>query len=111
MQRAAEKRLGTRWLSCNPRRAPCGARLHLHNDVTGIQQPQDGQPEPDEAESPEHRPQLVRKERLEKELIARLLRWHELAADIYFDQRDDESRHDARSDEGDQRIDTVHDER
>src|SRR5213595_3655202 len=93
------------------RRAPCGARLHLHDDVAPIQKPEDAEPEPHEAEAPQERCELRREKRLERQLIARLLQSDELAADVHLDQRGDEPRHDARSHESHQRIDAVDHER
>src|SRR5216684_34414 len=87
------------------------SRLQLHNDVTAVEHPENGQPETDEGETPQQRGKLVGQVRGEEEIEAGLMEGDLLAADGYLKQRIDAARHDAGADEGDQRVEAVDDER
>ena len=81
--------------------------LQLHEDVTAFQDPQDRQPESDEAECPDKRGKLFRIIRLDHPAKTCLVQRDLLASYIDFDQRIDQSGHDSGADECNQRIHSI----
>src|SRR2546423_1008699 len=84
--------------------------LQLHDDVAAVQQIENAVPQSDETDRPQQRGHLLGKERLEAELIGRLVDRHRLAADVDLPVRINHPGHQSRSGERDQWVHAVDDE-